>query len=113
MFILRLILAVIAIVLIAVGIVAFIAPTPFGFIVLGIGFVLLAVSAPGLVRGFRKRWKWLDRIMYDLEKHAPGWLARRLKESDPPEDEDETTQDESEDNADGHEASRTRDRADS
>ncbi len=89
MILFRIAVAAFAIVLMMFGFVVMIAPTPFGFILVILGFLLLATAAPSLVRSMRKRWRWLDRRLDALTEKAPRWLARRLKESDPPEGDDD------------------------
>jgi len=88
MILFRFVLTVLAILLIFFGIIAMISPIPFGILMIALGMVLLAMVAPKLVRSMRQRWRWLDRMLDDATPRLPKWLARRLKESDPPDDED-------------------------
>lgn len=89
MIVFRIFVAAFAIVMMFFGVIVMIAPTPFGFVLVILGFLLLAAAAPALIRAIRKRWRWLDRRLDALTERAPRWLAKRLKESDPPDDEDE------------------------
>jgi hypothetical protein len=61
MILLRILLAAFAIVMIAFGVVAMIAPTPFGFVFVILGFLLLAAAAPAFIGKLRGHWPWLDR----------------------------------------------------
>ncbi len=88
MIIIRFLLTVLALILIFFGIIAMISPIPFGIIMIAIGMVLLAMVAPGLVRSVRQRWRWLDRMLDDTTPRLPKWLARHLKETNPPDDDD-------------------------
>ena len=63
MILFRFALAAFAIVLIFIGLLAMIAPTPFGFVLVILGFLLLASAAPGLVRWLRVRWRWRFRVV--------------------------------------------------
>lgn len=89
MIVFRIAVAAFAIIMMIFGVAMMIAPTPFGFVLVILGFLLLATAAPAIVRALRKRWRWLDRRLDALTEKAPRWLAKRLKESDPPEDEDD------------------------
>jgi hypothetical protein len=92
MTIIRVLIALFAILLMVGGAVVTISPIPGGFIIVIVGFLLFASVAPATVRGIRKRWKWFDRQIHRAEKHLPKWLARLLRESDyvhPDEKEDE------------------------
>ncbi|MEL6258392.1 MAG: hypothetical protein AAFQ67_04990 [Pseudomonadota bacterium] len=84
MTLIRFIAALLAVPIIAVGIVIMIAPTPFGFIIVGFGLFLLAWAAPGAMRWLRRRWAWLDARLDSLQNKGPQWLSRLLKASDPP-----------------------------
>lgn len=70
-----------AIILIVIGLIAMAAPTPFGFVFVALGFALLTAVAPDFVRWLRRRWRWLDRILQQLEKVLPDWLAKHLRKS--------------------------------
>ncbi|MEL6324480.1 MAG: hypothetical protein AAFQ84_09665 [Pseudomonadota bacterium] len=83
MALIRFLAACLSLVLILAGLVAMLAPTPFGFVIVGLGLVLLGWSAPGAVRWIRRRWLWLDRQCDRLQASGPGWLARLLALSDP------------------------------
>ena len=89
MIIFRLAVAILGVVMIIIGVITTPTPVPFGLIFIVLGFLLLTVAAPALVRRIRRRWRWLDRRLVALEKKAPRWLARRLRETGPPEDEEE------------------------
>jgi hypothetical protein len=84
----RFLLGIFAFALIFLGVIAMVAPTPFGFVFVLLGFLILATVAPGFIRWMRKRWRWLDRRLDKLEEHAPRWLRKILKRSNPPDDED-------------------------
>lgn len=92
MIIFRLALVLLALILIFVGVVAMIAPTPFGFIFVILGFLILTAGAPGLVRRLRRRFKWLDRQMDKIRK--PRWLAALLRRTDPKEKDRKANEDE-------------------
>lgn len=93
----RIVLSIIAIALIIVGAVFFIAPTPFGIFIVSAGFLLLAAVAPGILRKWRTKWPWLDRRLDGLERKGPGWLARILHNSDPSQDDTPDENEEEED----------------
>lgn len=84
---LRLLLAVFALFLIFVGFIAMISPIPFGLIMIVIGVALLAIAFPLLVRGFRKRWRWLDKVLDRLTPILPEWLEKPVERSDPEDEE--------------------------
>lgn len=92
MILFRFALAAFAIVLIFIGLLAMIAPTPFGFVLVILGFLLLASAAPGLVRWLRVRWRWLDRRLDKLEKRGPRWLSRIFRRTDPDNEESEPSE---------------------
>lgn len=75
----RFAVSIIAALLILAGLVATLAPTPFGFLVVLIGLILLAWSAPESLRALRQRWPWLHRRLAGLERSGPRWLARLLR----------------------------------
>ena len=89
MILFRFALAAFAIILIFVGAIVTIAPTPFGFILIVLGFLLLASAAPGVVRWLRVRWRWLDRRLDKLEERAPRWLAKIFQRTNPDDEEEE------------------------
>ena len=89
MILFRFVLAGFAVILIFVGAIVTIAPTPFGFILVILGFLLLASAAPGVVRWLRGRWRWLDRRLDKLEERAPRWLAKIFQRTDPGDNEEE------------------------
>ena len=89
MILFRILVAAFAIVLIFVGVIVSITPAPFGFILVILGFLLLASAAPGVVRWLRVRWRWLDRQLDKLEERGPRWLAKIFSRTDPDEDEEE------------------------
>jgi len=89
MIVFRLAIAVFAVIMVVFGVIAMLAPTPFGFVFIILGFLLLTIAAPALVRRLRRHGPWLDRRLNALEKKAPGWLARRLRESGPPQDQED------------------------
>ena len=88
MIVFRVALAIFALILIFIGAVAMIAPTPFGFVFVGLGFLILASAAPSLVRWLRRRWRWLDRQLDRLQKHGPRWVFHHLRHSDPQKNEE-------------------------
>jgi CBS domain containing-hemolysin-like protein len=81
MILLRILLAAFAIVMIAFGVVAMIAPTPFGFVFVILGFLLLAAAAPAFIGKLRGHWPWLDRRLDALASRLPPSLARPLQKS--------------------------------
>ncbi len=89
MILFRLALALFAFALIVVGALVMVAPTPFGFVIVILGFLLLATVAPAFVRWLRKRWRWLDRRLDKLQKNGPKWLADIFRRSDPSATQDE------------------------
>jgi len=89
MIIFRVALTILAFAMIGFGIVVTVAPTPFGFILVVLGFLLLASVAPAFVRGLRKHWGWLDRRLTDLQKRSPGWIAKILRRTVPDENKEE------------------------
>lgn len=80
----RLIAIIAGLVLVSLGILAMVAPTPLGFVVVGVGLVLLGWTFPEAVRRARRRWKGLDRQLDRLQARGPAWLVRLLSRSDPP-----------------------------
>jgi len=92
MILFRFVLAAFSIILIVAGAIVMIAPTPFGFILIILGFLLLASAAPGIVRWLRVHWRWLDRRLDKLGDRAPRWLAKLFQRTDPDEDEEETSE---------------------
>jgi hypothetical protein len=81
MILFRILLAAFAIIMIAFGVVAMIAPTPFGFVFVIFGFLLLAAAAPAFIGKLRGHWRWLDRQLDALASRLPPSLARLLQES--------------------------------
>lgn len=79
----RVLLVVLALLLFVVGIVTMITPIPFGLFLIVVSFTLLAIAVPGLVRFWRRRWSWLDRLLDRATARLPAWLARQLRRSDP------------------------------
>ena len=86
MIIFRLLVAFLAVVMILFGAAMMVAPTPFGFVIVGLGLFLLATAAPPVVRGLRKRARWLDARLDALQDKGPDWLSEQLKRSDPEDD---------------------------
>jgi len=89
-FVVRLLLFIVAIFIILVGIVAMVSPIPFGILLITLGLALLAIALPAIFKPLRKRWRWLDTLLDAITERIPGWLARRVKDSDP--DDDETSE---------------------
>ena len=83
MILFRIALTALAFAMIFFGVIIMIAPTPFGFILVILGFLLLASVAPAFVRGVRKHWRWFDRRMTGLEKRSPAWIAKILRKTKP------------------------------
>ena len=79
----RIAIAVLALVLILFGVIAMIAPTPFGFVLVFAGLFMLAFAAPGFVRFLRRRWRWFDRLVAGLARRAPRWLRKALEKTAP------------------------------
>lgn len=79
----RIALTALAVAMIFFGFIVMIAPTPFGFILVILGFLLLASVSPATVRGMRKHWRWFDRKLTALEKRSPRWVAKILKRTKP------------------------------
>lgn len=91
-FLLRVIIAILALLLIVVGVVAAISPIPLGVVMIAVGLIMLSFVAPpvrGFVRWLRRRWKWLDHRLDDAQETLPESIAEPLRESDPPDEEDE------------------------
>mgnify|MGYP006307341009 FL=1 len=84
MLFLRVVIGALAFALVLFGLVAMAAPTPLGFLVVGLGLALLTWSFPRGVRRVRKRWRRLDEGLLLLEARGPSWLSRWLAPSDPP-----------------------------
>ncbi len=93
MIIFRIALTVFALALIFFGVIMMIAPTPFGFVFLILGFLLLATVAPSFIRGLRRRWRWFDRRLQALEKRSPRWIAKILRRTAPRREEDDPHKD--------------------
>lgn len=83
MILFRLSLAILALAMVFFGVIVMIAPTPFGFVFVILGFLLLASVAPAFVRGMRKYWRWFDRKLSNLEKRSPRWIAKILHKTAP------------------------------
>ncbi|MFQ5564011.1 MAG: hypothetical protein ACE5FO_10635 [Parvularculaceae bacterium] len=94
MFIFNLLVAIFAVALILFGLAMMIAPTPFGFVFVILGLVILTVVAPfarPVLRGLRRIWPWFDRQLDRAQNALPEAISRPLRESDPPaKDSDET-----------------------
>lgn len=91
MVIFNFLVGVFAVALIILGLAMMIAPTPFGFVFVILGFVILAVVAPfarPVLRWFRGLWPWFDRQLDRAQDNLPEAIARPLRESDPPPKED-------------------------
>ena len=71
-----------ALILIFFGMILTISPIPFGIIIVIIGFLLFVSVAPAEVRWLRRHWPWFDRMTHRLEKRLPGWIAKRLRNTD-------------------------------
>ena len=84
----KFLVTVFAIILIVAGVILAPTPAPFGIVFILIGFFLLAAVSPDLMRWLRRRWRWLDRQLIKLERKLPRWLARQLRKSDIPADEE-------------------------
>ena len=104
MIIFRIAIAIFAVLLMLAGLVITPTPLPFGVIIFVIGFLLLATVAPASIRGVRRRWKWFDRRMHDLEDKLPGWLAKPLKASDYDHDAEEEEDDDDDDDDEDEDA---------
>lgn len=85
----RVLIAIFALIMIAVGMVTAITPIPFGLPLVVIGFLLLATASPATLKFIRKRWRWLDRRLVWLQEKLPRSMTRSLRRSDPNTDEDE------------------------
>ena len=88
-FVIRLGAALIAIVLIVVGVLTSISPVPLGFVLVLVGIVVLALADPHarpMLRWLRRRWPWLDRRLRGAQKKAPTAIAEPLEETDPTHD---------------------------
>ncbi len=84
----KIVVAIFAILLIIIGIVVAPSPVPFGIVFIVLGFFLLSAVAPDLIRWLRRRWRWFDRQLTKLEKRLPAWIARQLRRSKVPEEDD-------------------------
>ena len=88
MILFRIAVAALALIMMAFGLIAMIAPTPFGFVLVLLGFLLLASASPNIVRWLRKRWRRLDRGLDVVQDRGPDWIAKPLKRSSPNEPDD-------------------------
>lgn len=79
----RVALGVLALVLIFVGVIAMIAPTPFGFVLVILGVILLAFAAPAFIRRMRKSWPWFDAALTRIARRAPRRLRSLLDKTAP------------------------------
>lgn len=93
MILFRIATAILAFAFIFFGVIAMIAPTPFGFVLVFMGILLLSASMPGVLRWWRRFWPWLDRRLDAIQENGPRWLRRLLRRSDPQDDEDSENDD--------------------
>lgn len=94
MILFRIAVAALALIMMTFGLIVMIAPTPFGFVLVLLGFLLLASASPSIVRWLRKRWGRLDRGLDAVQDRGPDWIAKPLKRSSPKEpDNDEPSED--------------------
>ncbi len=82
MIVFRIAVSAFAVALVVFGIIWTISPVPFGFLIVAAGLALFISVAPAEVRWLRRRWRWFDHRMHDLEEVLPEWIARRLRVSD-------------------------------
>jgi len=80
---LRSAIAVLALALILIGVIAMIAPTPFGFVLVFAGLFILTFVAPGFVRWLRRRSRRFDAVIAGLARRAPRWLRKALEKTAP------------------------------
>lgn len=78
----RIAVTIFAMALIVFGLIWTISPLPFGFVLVAVGLAILISVAPAEIRWLRRRWRWFDRVLHRLEKKLPGWIAKRLRDSD-------------------------------
>lgn len=83
MIVFRFAIAFLAIVMIFFGVIAMLAPTPFGFVFVILGFLLLTIAAPALVRRMRRRWRWLDKLVETMGERSPKDIKEVIEETDP------------------------------
>ena len=74
--------AIFAVLLILVGIVLTPTPIPIGIVLIGLGFMLLVNVSPGGIRWLRRRWRWFDKRLHDLERLLPESMAKSIRRSD-------------------------------
>ena len=75
-----------AVTLIVIGVVTSISPVPFGFVLVVIGVIVLALADPRarpVLRWLRRRWPWLNRRLRGAQAKAPTAIAEPLEETDP------------------------------
>ncbi len=99
---LRVLIGVVAVLLIAVGILLTPTPVPIGIVLVIAGLILLSVIVPPIrpaLRWLRRRWRWLDRQLDAAQQKLPRVIADPLRKSDPHDDEAEDPDDDVEESA--------------
>ena len=78
----NIVLLAVAIILVAVGLVTFLLPIPFGIVLLLAGFAMLMMVSPPVRRWFhrvRNRYPFIDRHLSHVEPHLPLSLQKILR----------------------------------
>ncbi|MCP5433695.1 MAG: hypothetical protein H6923_10545 [Alphaproteobacteria bacterium] len=82
----RLVGEILAWLLLAVGLVWMVLPTPFGFVLVGLGLALLISTNRRAAKWFRRlraRVRTVDKTVREAEKHLPKEARRPFEETDP------------------------------
>ncbi|MEO1204871.1 MAG: PGPGW domain-containing protein [Pseudomonadota bacterium] len=82
----KILLAVIAVILIVVGLIVLPMPVPLGAIMIVTGLALMVSQSPSAakqLRAFRQKNKNTNAIIQRIEDALPKWLHDRFKNSDP------------------------------
>lgn len=86
----RLVTTVTGLALIVYGVIAAVSPLPLGVPLIVVGFLMIAMANPAarpLIRHMRRKWRWFDFIVRQVEDKSPERLKETIEETDPEEDE--------------------------
>jgi hypothetical protein len=86
MLVVRFALSLFAIALITIGVATSISPIPFGFVLVIIGIIILALADPHarpLLRWIRSHWPWLNRRLHEAQANSPEMVSQPLRETEP------------------------------